>query len=291
MLELLTVLAFFGYIYYLRNYADLRTKAEKEEAALAEGILMFQNQKLDEAYRYFDKRIQDKPKSSIAYLYRGLCKEALGNSQDALQDIQMAVSLDDTFFKIQLELGRLLFENDNFSLALTALNKAVTLGENRHPEAFRWRGQTYLKLHQDEEAWEDFATEKQIAAEQAKNGGLPKVEVKAPFLDRRLIASMTLVLFTSAVVVSAIKNAESVHLPYLVAVFSAISIGFAEPRKGWLLAIMQSLLVLSAYLLFTKAPESSAQKELESFSLYGSIILTFAASFLGGFLKRAFSMK
>src|SRR3954463_2275058 len=103
-MEFLIVLAFFGYIYYLRNYADLRTQAEKEQAALSEGILLYQDQKLDEAYRYFDQRIRDKPKSSIAYLYRGLCKKSLGNSYDAMKDVQTAVSLDDTVFEIQLEL-------------------------------------------------------------------------------------------------------------------------------------------------------------------------------------------
>jgi len=88
-----------------------------------------------------------------------------------------------------------------------------------------------------------------------------------------------------------IKNAESIHLPYLVAVFAAISIGFAEPYKGWLLAIMQCILMLAGYHFFTDLPEDRARQELENFSLYGSMILTFAASFLGGFLKRALNMK
>ncbi|NIJ53994.1 hypothetical protein [Dyadobacter arcticus] len=115
--------------------------------------------------------------------------------------------------------------------------------------------------------------------------------MKATFWGRRLFISTILVVVISALVVAAIKDAESVHLPYLVAVFSAISIGFAEPQKGWMLAIMQCALIMAGYFLFTQRPESKAQQELENFSLYGSIILTFAASFLGGFLRRAFNMK
>jgi apolipoprotein N-acyltransferase len=102
---------------------------------------------------------------------------------------------------------------------------------------------------------------------------------------------MVMILLTSALLVYVIKNAESIHLPYLVAVFSAISIGFAEPYKGWLLAILQCMLLLAGYFLLTTLPEGQARQELENFSLYGSVILTFVASFLGGFLKRALNMK
>jgi hypothetical protein len=102
---------------------------------------------------------------------------------------------------------------------------------------------------------------------------------------------MVMVVFTSLLIILVVKDAESVHLPYLVAVFSAIVIGFVEPHKGWLLALMQCILVLSGYFLFTTQPETSGSRELENFSLYGSVILTFVASFLGGFMKRALNMQ
>ncbi|CAG5072495.1 hypothetical protein DYBT9623_04171 [Dyadobacter sp. CECT 9623] len=113
---------------------------------------------------------------------------------------------------------------------------------------------------------------------------------QSPFLDKKLIAGLVMVVFTSVLVVAVVKQAESVHMPYLVAVCAAIAIGFAEPRKGWFLALVQSVLVLSGYFLFTKLPETTSATELENFSLYGSVILTFVASFLGGFMKRALNM-
>ena len=114
---------------------------------------------------------------------------------------------------------------------------------------------------------------------------------KTAFFDKRFAINTAMVVMTSALLVYVVKNAESIHLPYLVAVFSAISIGFVEPYKGWLLAIMQCIFLCVGYFLFTARPDDQARQELENFSLYGSMILTFAASFLGGFLKRALNMK
>jgi len=51
------------------------------------------------------------------------------------------------------------------------------------------------------------------------------------------------------------------------------------------------MLIEAGYLLFTEPPKTSGQTDQENFSLYGSLILTFAASFIGGFMKRAIGMK
>ena len=107
------------------------------------------------------------------------------------------------------------------------------------------------------------------------------------FFDKKLIVNSGIVLVFSALVVAVIKGAESIHVPYIVAVLSAMVLGFVEPRKGWFLALLQCVCILAGYFLFTDLPESSAAQELENFSLYGSLILTFVASFLGGFIKRA----
>ncbi|WAC14087.1 hypothetical protein [Dyadobacter pollutisoli] len=289
MLELLVVATFFGYIYYLRNYADLRSKSEKEEAEFSPGVEMYRNGRFEEAYWYFDKKVKEKPKSCIAYLYRGLTQKGRGNVPEAFNDIQTAVSLDDEAFIAHLEFGKLYLEANDLETALSKFNKAITKAEETSPAPYHWRGQAYLKLNRETEAQEDFATEKRITEQSKSNGTAPRSS--APFLDKKLIASMVMVVFTSILVILVVKKAESVHLPYLVAVFSAIAIGFVEPHKGWLLALMQCIVVLSGYFLFTTQPETTSGRELENFSLYGSVILTFVASFLGGFMKRALNMQ
>ena len=284
-MELLMVLAVFGYIYYLRNYADLRTKSEKEEQFLKEGINLFQNDRIQEAFTYFDQRIQANPRSAVAYLYRAKCYKALGNPNAAMQDLNTGLSYDESVFGLHLEKGKLHFGNEQYEMALPSLNKAVFNAGELDPESYYWRALTRQHLNQDQEAKSDFEKEAQIL-ENRKNAVI-NVKEKQSFLDRRFVANSLLVLCTSAILIIVIKDAESIHLPYLMAAFSAIAIGYAEPVRGWLLAILQCLIIVTGYLIFTEIPENGAKRELEIFSLCGSLILIFAGSFLGSFFKKA----
>lgn len=284
-MEFLIVLAFFGYIYYLKNYADLRTKTEKEQAALKDGIALYESRKINEAFDYFDQRIKSRPDSCVAYLYRALCYKDQGNPEAAFKDLQTGISYDDSLYTLHLETGKLYYDKGEFDRALASFDKAVSNAGNTDPETYRWRGLTYKKLNRNPEAESDFAQEQQIIQNIMKTPA--SATISDPFLNRRFLVNIILIICTSAILIAVIKQAESIHLPYLVAVFSAICIGFVEPRKGWLLAVLQSLFLVSGYFLFTALPESGGRQEVENFSLYGSVILTFAASFLGSFLKRA----
>ena len=289
MLEVLVVITFFGYIYYLRNYADLRSKSEKEEKEFAAGIEMYRDRDFEGAFRYFNDQVAKNPRSCIAHLYRGLAQKGLNNRTEAYEDIETAVSLDDDVHEAHLELGRLFLEDGDPQTALLHFNKSVLKAQETSPKPYHWRSQAYVALQMQAEAQADLVEEKLISDKSANQQHIPK-HSQAPFVDKKLIASLVMVVFTSVLVTVVVKRAESVHLPYLVAVCAAIAIGFAEPRKGWFLALVQCMLVLGGYFLFTKLPETGSEIELENFSLYGSVILTFVASFLGGFMKRALSM-
>ena len=284
-MELLMVLAVFGYIYYLRNYADLRTKSEKEEQYLKEGINLFQNDQIQEAFTYFDQRIQTNPRSAVAYLFRAKCYKALDNPKAAMQDLNTGLSYDESVFGLHLEKGKLHFGNEQYEMALPSLNKAVFNAGELDPESYYWRALTKQYLNQDQEAMSDFEKEAQILKNR-KNARV-NVKVKKPFLDRRLVANSLLVVCTSTILIIVVKDAESIHLPYLMAAFSAIAIGYTEPVRGWVLAILQCILMITGYLNFTEIPENGAKRELEVFSLCGSFVLIFAGSFLGSFFKRA----
>lgn len=287
-MELLIVAAFFGYIYYLRNYADLRTKSEKEEDNLKEGVRLFKDNQIQSAFAFFDQRIKSRPDSSVAYLYRARCYKAQDNFQAAMDDLNTGLSYDESVYGLHLEKGKLHFRNGMYDSALKALNKAVFNAGDVDPEPYYWRAMTKEQLHQDEEAQKDFQKEAEIA-ESRKHITTKDTDVKKPFLNRKLIANAVLVICTSALLLVVIKKADGIHLPYLVAALSAIAIGFAEPHKGWALALMQCFLILTGYFLFTKIPVNGGQIELENFSLYGSAVLIFAGSFIGAFLKRAIS--
>jgi uncharacterized membrane protein YjjB (DUF3815 family) len=84
-----------------------------------------------------------------------------------------------------------------------------------------------------------------------------------------------------------IKNSPVIHWPYLMATASAMAIGFAEPRKGWALALLQAVLLWVGYMVVVGAAASKVDRQVELFSLYGAIGLTFVGSLLGSILKRA----
>ncbi|KAA0989122.1 tetratricopeptide repeat protein [Dyadobacter aurulentus] len=289
MLEVLVVITFFGYIYYLRNYADLRSKSEREESEFAAGIEMYRDQNFEGAFRYCNDQVVKNRRSSIAHLYRGLAQKGLKNRKEAYEAVQTAVSLDDDVYEAHLELGRLFLEDGDPKTALLHFTKSVSKAQGTSPKPYHWRSQAYVALQMEAEAQADLVEERLISDKSANQQNTPE-PIQAPFVDKKLIASLVMVVFTGVLLTVVVKRAESVHLPYLVAVCAAIAIGFAEPRKGWFLALVQCMLVLGGYFLFTELPETSSETELENFSLYGSLILTFVASFLGGFMKRALSM-
>lgn len=287
MLEFLVVVSLIGYIYYLRNYADLRTRSEKEVAGLQEGIILFNESQIEKAFDYFDQKIKAKPKSSYAYLYRALCYRKLGNITAAKNDLITGLSYDGELSELHLEKGKIEFETQLLRDALESFDKAVLYDGDEHETTYHWRGLANQALGRDVEAQKDFWKESDIL-QQKLTAGPVVTKPKDPFLDKRLAVNSILIVVTSILVIVIIKKSDGIHLPFLLAVFSAISIGIVEPVKGWLLAIFQCIILVAGYFLFTELPENAGRQEVESFSLYGSCILTFAGSFIGAFLKRAF---
>jgi tetratricopeptide (TPR) repeat protein len=288
MLEAIVVISLVGYIYYLRNYADLRTNSEKEAAALQEGIHLYNHSEYQKAFDYFDQRIKAKPKSSVAYLYRALCYKKSGDMDAAKRDLTSGLSYDGTLSALHLEKGKIEYETQLLTDALESFNKAVLYDGDEHEATYHWRGLANQALGRDIEAQKDFLKENDILKQKLTAGPVAAVKPKDPFLDKRLGINALLIIVTSILIIIMIKQADGIHLPFLLAVFSAITIGIVEPLKGWALAIFQCILLIGGYYLFTKMPENMGRQEVENFSLYGSCVLTFAGSFIGGFLKRAF---
>jgi hypothetical protein len=107
------------------------------------------------------------------------------------------------------------------------------------------------------------------------------------FFDRRLITNLGLTLLSSVIILFCIKITPAIHLPYFVATALATGLGFLESRKGWFLAIVQAVTIWLGYVIFVPTPDGPADRDIENFGLYGSMILTFVGSFIGGLLKRA----
>ncbi|GAB3261739.1 hypothetical protein GCM10027347_26950 [Larkinella harenae] len=282
-MEILVTVAIISYIIYLRYYADLRTPSEKERDQLQEGIRLFDTHQIAEALTYFDLRIQAKPQSSVARLYRARCLRAQRKIPDALEDVKTGLGYDDTVVDLHLEMGQILFEQQAYEGAFTAFDKAVFHAQGKQSEPFRWRGLTLQQLNQPQQAQQDQERAQIIAQQPATTDASPET---GAFFDRRLLVNAIFILINSAVLLFSIKATNAIHWPYLLAAISAAAIGFAQPRKGWLLALLQTFALLIGYYFLTERPAAGGDRELELFCLYGSIGLTFLGSFVGGILKR-----
>lgn len=284
MLELLTVASFTGYIIYLNYYADQRSTAEKQADQLREGIDLYENDQFAAALAYFNKAIDAQPKLGVAYLYRARIYRKLGDIKAALMNLDLAKSYDDTIADLHLETGQIHYDLGEYATAFQDFDKAIFHGGSAH--AFHWRGLTRQQIGQAPEAAQDLAKADSLVAAAHVVLGTSQ-PAQTGFVNRSLLIHAGLTLVNALLLLYIIKHSPVIHWPYLLAAFSAGAIGFAEPRKGWVLAIFQVVLIWVGYTYVVGPAESSVDREVESFSLYGAMGLTFVGSFLGSILKRA----
>ncbi|WAC13557.1 tetratricopeptide repeat protein [Dyadobacter pollutisoli] len=289
-MEFPILIVFFAIIFYLRYATDKRSVSEKEAERLSENIAIYRSGNLSRAFEAFDQRIASYPQSSISYLYRGLCYKQMGNSNEAAKDFLTGITYDNTFADLYTELGKLQRESNQLQEAFNTFSTAIRVSLGQAPEPYHERGLTLQLLDRHAEADIDFGTEEFIVQQEAREKLSETKTVRSPWFDRKLRLNTLLVFLWSALLIISIKTASSIHLPYLTAVALSAALGYVEPDRGWILAVIQCLTLLLAYIYFVDRPVSQARSELEYFSLFGAIGLTFIASFLGAFLKKAISL-
>ena len=284
-MEILVTAAIIGYIIYLRYYADLRTKSEQDFDKLQVGIKLYSNGQFTEALAFFNEYLQKEPKSSVAYLYLARCYRALGDVSAALTALKTGESYDDSVADLHLEMGQILYDQHDDKGAFLEFDKAVFHSKGTQADTYQWRGLARQNLQQSVEAQQDLDRANTLIQTADADASKQRTGQRA-FFDREFITHTLLILVNSAILLVVIKKTTVIHLPYLLAAIAAAVIGFIEPKKGWALAILQASAVWIGYTFFTTLPQTSGDRELELFSLYGSIVLTFVGSFIGGLLKR-----
>ncbi|PRY34700.1 tetratricopeptide repeat protein [Spirosoma oryzae] len=285
MLELLIITAFVGYIVYLRYYADQRTAAQKEADRLREGIVLYDAGQTAGALTYFNAALATQPKSSVAYLYRARIYRDLGDSVAALADLEQAKSYDDSIAELHLETGKIHYEQGDYEQAFKDFDKAVFHNAANQAEPYRWRGMAGQKLHRTDLSQHDL--ERAAVLEKTPAPAITNLSASTRFFDRRFVLHMGLIGLTSALLLLVVKRSNVIHWPYLAAAVVGVMIGFLETRKGWALAVEQALLLWLGYTFITGPATGGHRQDLENFSLYGSIGLTFIGSLLGSVIKRA----
>jgi tetratricopeptide (TPR) repeat protein len=89
----------------------------------------------------FDRAIKLNDKLTEAYHYRGLVYLALDQPNQAVRDINKALTLDTTSFEIRIDLGRALLPANNLNAAFEVLNAAEKLAQDDEQSAkvYYWR--------------------------------------------------------------------------------------------------------------------------------------------------------
>ena len=109
-------------------------------------------------------------------------------------------------------------------------------------------------------------------------------------MNRTLLLNLGITLLGGAVLLWIITITPTIHVAYLPAAALAVGLGFLEPRRGWMLALALAAFLWVGYQL-TSSPTGSADRDVENFGVYGSMIIGFIGSFIGGILKRALDGK
>lgn len=286
MLEFILVSGFVGYLVYLRYYADQRTNAQKEAEQLREGIALYETGQFAKSLTYFNNAVRTRPTSAVAYLYRARIYRELGDQQAAMADLNQGKSYDDSITELHLESGQIHYQSQNYPTAFQDFDKAIFHSHGDAAEPYHWRGLVRQQLRQTEQAEQDIAKASQLEQLVKDRQSAAPVEQNG-FFDRRFFLNAGLTVLASLILLYLIKLSPVIHWPYLWAASSAVGIGFLEPRKGWAVAILQVLSILIGYYVVVGPDPLSTHREVEVFSLYGSVGLTFAGSLIGSVLRKA----
>ena len=286
MLELTALAIFIGYVIYLRYYADQRTKAQLEAERLREGITLYETSQYAEALAYFNEVLQGQPTSVIACLYRARIYRALGDTEAALIELSQGKSYDDTIADLHLESGQIRYQAHEYQTAFQDFDKAIFYSHGETAEPYHWRGLARQHLQQAAEARQDLEKASQLAEQGQAQLVTP---AKSAFLDQHLMVNAVFTVLSGMILLYLIKKSPVIHWPYLWAATSGVGLGFLEPRKGWALALLQASLLLLGYYVLVGPDPVSTHREVELFSLYGSVSLTLVGGLIGSVLRKAYS--
>lgn len=116
----------------------------------------------DDALIDLDHAISLHPYCPIIYTNSGLAKYSIGNLTSAKSDYEKAISLDPNCFYAYYNCGRLLYSSEDFPLAIEYCNQAVNLNPS-DSDSYLLRGWANKSLGRLAEAEKDFDTYSRLA--------------------------------------------------------------------------------------------------------------------------------
>lgn len=155
--EALIFVVFPLFVYLCLKVAIWRDRDYTAEdlARFYEGIKLMDLGFTTDALSYFEKAVNNHPKSMVAYAMRAKCHYLLKNYYQAIYNYDKAQSLSHDLPEIFLYKGICLFEIKDYELALKEFNKAVWFYHDTCPVAYRWRAKLFNVQNKSELSQKD----------------------------------------------------------------------------------------------------------------------------------------
>ncbi|MEZ4900716.1 MAG: hypothetical protein R2822_02630 [Spirosomataceae bacterium] len=107
--------------------------------------------------------------------------------------------------------------------------------------------------------------------------------------NKTFVRNVFITVITSVIVAIVCFHGPTVHLPFLVGLVVAIFLGWLQPHKGWLLAIIQIVLTAAFYFLIAELHLLTPfNAEATRFTALLQFFPVFTGSFLGAYIRRTF---
>lgn len=148
MILLLTVPALLLLIPVFCIFSKRTSPEDRERKRVREGIALFEQNNLNEAFSFFDHQIRSGKKSAVTYLYRGLCHAANQNLHSALYDLTTALSYDNSLAEVYYERGKIYLKKGEVDRAILEFERAQFYSKNTRADVFRYRGISLMQKGQ-----------------------------------------------------------------------------------------------------------------------------------------------
>ncbi|PLK44104.1 MULTISPECIES: hypothetical protein [Emticicia] len=103
-----------------------------------------------------------------------------------------------------------------------------------------------------------------------------------------LVRNIFIAIGTGALIAYTNFHVETGYYAMSAIALSSFLIGFLEPRRGWILALVQATVVISFYYL---KPIKPVSEDLAMFASYVAVVMSLVFSFVAGGLGRLFQKK
>src|SRR5690606_36683502 len=109
----------------------------REKKELAQGVWLFEQNQMEDAFRFFDQKIKNGRKSCMTYLYRGRCNSRLDNLNSALFDLITVLRYDNSVVEVYVERGRIYYSFGEIVNAYRVFERVFFYSNRRRADILR----------------------------------------------------------------------------------------------------------------------------------------------------------